>query len=322
MKLYPLTFEPIFKERIWGGRNLETLYGKPLPPAQPIGESWEICDRPEDQSVIANGPLRGKTLHWLMEEYTDALLGTHRSMPPRFPLLVKILDARQSLSLQVHPPANVAAELGGEPKTEMWYVAQAGPEAELFVGLKHGVNREMFEQKLRSHKVAECIHRIRVKAGDAMFLPSGRVHALGADMVIFEIQQNSDTTYRVFDWNRLDGEGKARKLHVKESLASINFSDFEPGLLSRVTRAASAGTVRHLVNDELFEVAVRTLRAGATLKSAEGRMQIIGVLEGDLRVASAGETLTLRAGQFCLFPARCARCDRRSEHGAKFLQIC
>src|SRR4051794_32709991 len=198
--LYPLTFHPIFKERVWGGRKLETLFGKRLPPARPIGESWEISDRPGDSSVIANGPFAGKDLHWLMENHGEELLGKADAVKGRFPLLIKILDAQDALSLQVHPPEHKALELMGEPKTEMWYIADAAPNAELFVGLKRGVTRHEFENKLRSGSVAECFHRVGVAKDDAMFLPSGRVHALGAGLVIFEIQQNSDTTYRVFDW--------------------------------------------------------------------------------------------------------------------------
>ena len=177
--LYPLTFHPIFKDRVWGGRNLERLYGKRLPPGQPIGESWEITDRPEGVSVIANGPLRGKDLRWLMENHTEELLGSARSPAGRFPLLVKILDAREKLSLQVHPSASVAAQLDGEPKTEMWYMADTTPEAELYVGLKRGVTRSEFERKIKHGTVADCFHRLAVRPSDAMFLPSGRVHAIG-----------------------------------------------------------------------------------------------------------------------------------------------
>ena len=144
--LYPLTFRPIFKERIWGGRNLERLYHKPLPPKVPIGESWEITDRPEGVSVIANGPLTGKDLRWLMENHRADLLGKDSSAE-RFPLLVKILDCHDTLSVQVHPPAKVAAELGGEPKTEMWYIADATPDAALYAGLKNGVTRADFGQQ-------------------------------------------------------------------------------------------------------------------------------------------------------------------------------
>jgi len=265
VNLYPLTFHPIIKERIWGGRNLETLYGKSLPPHSLAGESWEISDRPGDESVIAQGPLRGRTLRWLMEQCPAALLGPRDPMPARFPLLVKIIDARETLSLQVHPPAAVAARLGGEPKTELWYVTRAGPRSELFAGLKKGVSRAEFERKLAAQDVAQCFHRIPVKEGDAMFLPSGRVHALGAGTVIFEIQQNSDTTYRVFDWNRVGADGKARALHVAQSLASIDFGDFEPALLPRTETAAQPGTIRPLARNELFEVSLRKLAAGEQL---------------------------------------------------------
>jgi mannose-6-phosphate isomerase len=304
--IYPLAFEPIFKERIWGGRNLEKLYGKKLPPGQVIGESWEICDRPDDQSVIANGPLKGKTLHWLMEQRPADLLGPLEPIPRRFPLLVKIIDARQTLSLQVHPPASVAVALGGEPKSELWYVAHAGPDAEIFVGLNKGVTRSQFEEKLAAGAVEECFHRIRVKPGDAMWLPSGRVHALGGDLVIFEIQQNSDTTYRVFDWNRVDDQGNPRQLHVPQSLASIDFADFEPSLLPRQTRGAGPGQYRPLVKNELFEAAVRRLGAGEELRLEERRMHIVGVVEGALRIHSGSGTMPVCAGEFCLAPA-CGR---------------
>src|SRR5438477_6001839 len=159
--IHPLRFHPIFKERVWGGRRLEELFGKKLPPSVPIGESWEITDRPEGVSVIANGPLAGKTLRWLMENHRDDLLGSASSPANQFPLLIKILDAQDKLSVQVHPPPAVAAKLGGEPKTEMWYIAEAAPGAELFVGLKPGVTREQFERKIQDGTVADCIHSVK-----------------------------------------------------------------------------------------------------------------------------------------------------------------
>src|SRR5687768_34352 len=237
--LYPLIFQPRFKERVWGGRTLETMYGKPLPPGVPIGESWEISDRPGDESVIANGPLTGRTLRWLMQEEGSDVLGPAApAAAGRFPLLCKILDTRDRLSLQVHPPPR-ASHLG-EPKTEMWYIARADPGAELFVGLKAGVSRTQFEDAIRDGGVADCFHRIAVKTGDAMFLPSGRVHAIGAGLVIFEIQQNSDTTFRVHDWNRVGLDGKPRELHIAESLDSIDFEDVEPPLIRPRTIEAGA----------------------------------------------------------------------------------
>ena len=320
-KLYPLTFEPIFKERIWGGRNLETLYGKPLPPGWRVGESWEISDRPGDESVIARGPLQGRTLRWLMEQCPAALLGPREPAPARFPLLIKIIDAQDTLSLQVHPPAAVAARLGGEAKSEMWYVARAEPGAKLFVGLKKGVSRAEFEEKLAAQTVAECFHRIEVKEGDAMFLPSGRVHALGGGTVIFEIQQNSDTTYRVFDWNRVDRDGKARALHVPHSLASIDFGDFAPALLPRAVSAAHPGTVRPLVRDELFEVKLREWSEGDQMTLPAGQMRIFGVVKGALRMEGAGEAVEIAAGQFCLVPAQCERTVARAQSEVSFLDI-
>lgn len=321
VKLYPLIFNPIFKERIWGGRNLETLYHKQLPPGLRVGESWEISDRPGDQSVIANGPLRGQTLHRLMEQCPAAVLGPRHPIPPRFPLLLKIIDAQETLSLQVHPPAAIAAGLGGEPKTEMWYIAGAEPRAELFVGLKKGVTRADFESQLATQTVANCFHRIPVKKGDAMFLPSGRVHALGAGTMIFEIQQNSDTTYRVFDWNRLDAAGKSRDLHVPQSLASINFEDFEPALLPGAISPAHPGSIRPLVKNDLFAVSWRQLSPGDNLPIPSGQMQILAVLEGILGVSSAVESFTLGPGQFCLIPAECAPVSLGGSATTSFLEI-
>jgi len=316
-----LTFEPICKERIWGGRNLERFYGKALPPGLPIGESWEISDRPGDESLVAAGSWKGKTLHQILEEQPAELLGPLPEMPKRFPLLLKIIDAREKLSLQVHPPALQAAQIGGEPKTEMWYVVQAGPAAELFAGLKRGVTRAEFEKQLALGEVANCFHRIPVKAGDALFLPSGRVHAIGAETMIFEIQQNSDTTYRVFDWNRLDAKGRPRQLHLAESLASIDFADFEPSLLPAATFPGHPGTIRPLVHDKLFQVSLRRLKSGGALAAGGGRMTILAVVEGALRVHAGGQSTALPAGGFCLIPACCRDAMAQAEADVAFLQV-
>ena len=217
-------------ERIWGGRKIATMLGKPLPADVPIGESWELVDREDAQSVVATGEFAGTTLHDLWMKMREPVFGPGLPDTPRFPLLAKILDARETLSVQVHPPAHRAAELKGEPKTEMWYLLDAEPDAELFAGFRRGTTRADFEQALGAGRVAELLHRVPVRAGDAMFIPSGRCHAIGAGCLIIEIQQNSDTTYRVFDWNRVGLDGKPRTLHVAESLASIDFNDHEPSL--------------------------------------------------------------------------------------------
>jgi mannose-6-phosphate isomerase len=319
--LYPLIFQPIFKERLWGGRNLERLYGKSIPAGVPIGESWEISDRPGDVSLIANGPLAGKDLRWLMENHSAELLG--QSQPPgmRFPLLIKILDAQEKLSLQVHPPAELAASLSGEPKTEMWYIAEAAPEADLFVGLKRGATRAEFERRIGDGTVAECFHRVPVKTGDVMFLPSGRVHAIGAGNVIFEIQQNSDTTYRVFDWNRMGLDGKPRELHIAQSLASIDFNDFEPRLIQSIYSRNATLKVRYLVDDPLFRVDACQVKRGQRFYIRSDGAQVIGMLRGRLQIEHGETKLTVAAGQFALLPACLERVTIIAETQVEFLQV-
>ncbi|MBA2433150.1 MAG: class I mannose-6-phosphate isomerase [Chthoniobacterales bacterium] len=285
----PLRFQPLFMERIWGGRRLATLYGKSLPPNVPIGESWEIVDRPEAQSVVADGPWRGRTLHDLWQHERLSVFGEVTDAP-RFPLLLKLLDAREKLSLQVHPPAEIAHKLGGEPKTEFWYIADTTPSAELFVGLKKTSGRAELDQALANGTAEEHVHRIPVRAGDAMFLPSGRMHAIGAGNVIVEIQQNSDTTYRVFDWNRLDAEGKPRQLHIAESMRAIDFEDHEPGL---ITPAGES-----LLRDPLFNIDKWTLTT-ARAAAAPGSFAILACLAGELSCAG----IRIKPGGFLLLPA-------------------
>ena len=286
----PLSFNPIFMERIWGGRALEGEFQKKLPPNVRIGESWEIVDRPEAQSVIASGPLKGKTLHELWTRYRPEIFGRVPDAP-RFPLLVKLLDAREKLSLQVHPPETVAARVGGEPKTEFWYVAAAEPDAKLFVGLKDAMSRARFEEALRGGSIADHVHVIESQRGDAMFLPAGRFHAVGAGNVLVEIQQNSDTTYRVFDWNRLDDTGKPRQLHIEQALESIDFDDVAP----RLVQAKGEELVRH----ELFEVERWNLDAPREI-APNGQFAIACCLTGKLRCVD----VDLAPGEFFLVPAQ------------------
>jgi mannose-6-phosphate isomerase len=320
--LYPLTFHPIFKERVWGGRELERLYRKALPPGRPIGESWEISDRPGDTSVIANGPLAGKDLRWLMENHAAEILGDAKpATGNRFPLLCKILDAREKLSLQVHPPAGKAAEPGGEPKTEMWFIADAAPGAELFAGLKSGVTREVFEEKIKTGEVADCFHRVPVQAGDAMFLPSGRVHAIGAGLVVFEIQQNSDTTYRVFDWNRAGLDGKPRELHIAQSLASIDFKDFEPPLVQGRVAGNDLIRKRQLVRDRLFTVESWEMAADTNGGVGAETVQIVAATRGQIEIRNRGTAITLSAGQFGLIPAGLGQTEVRAKARAVLLRV-
>lgn len=227
----PLLFEPLFQERAWGGRRLESAFGKKLPVNQRIGESWEIVDRPEAQSVVRQGPWQGRTLHELWCEHRAKIFGADVADTPRFPILAKLLDAHEKLSLQVHPDATGAALLGGEAKTEMWYFAATDDDAEIYAGLRTGVTRRQFEEAVGDGSAATLVHRIKPRTGDAFFVPARRLHAIGAGNLLVEIQQNSDTTFRLFDWARVGPEGKARQLHVAEALQTIAFEDFAPEMI-------------------------------------------------------------------------------------------
>jgi mannose-6-phosphate isomerase len=286
----PLIFEPIFKERIWGGRRLETIFGKKLPPGERIGESWEIVDRPETQSVVRQGPWRGRTLHDLWRDHRPEIFGEEMPDTARFPLLAKLLDAEEKLSLQVHPGAEVARVLGGEAKTEMWYFAAVDPGAEIYAGLRGGVERNRFAQALRDSDVADLVHRFEAKAGDVFFVPSGRLHAIGPGNLLVEIQQNSDTTFRLFDWHRTDSTGAERSLQIEEALQSIDFSDFEP----EVVRPVGEQLVRcpHFSVEKWDLVRARRAsegRAFALFLCLSGAVEVNGVRS--------------RAGEFFLVPA-------------------
>ena len=291
MNWSPIPFTPLFKERPWGGSTLEGLGGRHLPAGKKIGESWELVDRPQDQSVVAQGHFAGKTLRWMMENHGRELMGECFNPKKPFPLLVKLLDCRERLSLQIHPPPGVAARLHGEPKTESWFILKADPGASLMVGLKKGVTRQVFEQALKTHKLEPLVHAFSVQTGDYIFIPSGRIHAIGGGLLILEIQQNSDTTYRVFDWGRVGLDGKPRDLHVRESLESIDFNDFEPqpSLINHAT-----GT---LVLCPEFVVALQT-GLSCELIALEN-FKLIYVLEGQGRIGSQ----TMKEGDFFLLPA-------------------
>jgi mannose-6-phosphate isomerase len=288
----PIIFEPLPMERVWGGRSLEKLFGKTLPPGVPVGESWEVVDREDAQSVVHSGPLRGTTLHELWTSRRSEIFGSayETGAAARFPMLIKLLDARERLSVQVHPPVHMSEALGGEPKTEMWYFADAQPGSSIYAGLKRGVTRQQFETLLREGRVEEALHTIPVETGDSIFIPSGRLHAIGEGNVIVEVQQNSDTTYRVFDWNRTGLNGAPRKLHIEESMASIDFEDFEPA-------------VNHLDQGVIAECPyfrVEKLQLSSPVSACnEGRFSIITVVSGGASCAG----LNFKPGDFFLAPA-------------------
>jgi len=286
-----IRFTPIYMERVWGGHELANRLGRDLPGTQPIGEAWEIVDREEAQSVVAAGPLKGKTLHDLWTNHRAEIFGArHAKAGPRFPLLCKLLDARDRLSVQVHPPAAIAPQLGGEPKTEMWYFLACDPGSRIYAGLAPGTTRETFAAALADGTVESKLHILPTQEGDSIFIPSGRLHAIGEGNLIVEIQQNSDTTYRVFDWNRVGLDGKPRELHVEQSVVSTDFDDFAPPL-----NHAESGV---LAECEHFRVEKRKID-GPTLLQSLGDFAIVTVVQG---LACCGNE-TFRAGDFYLLTA-------------------
>ncbi len=303
----PIRFSPYYQSRVWGGRRLESVLHRTLPDATtPFGESWEVSDRPEAMSTTTEGV----TLNNLWKDHRAEVFGGLKSDSPFFPLLMKILDACDDLSIQVHPPAHRAAELGGDPKTEMWFIAHADPGAKIYAGLKTGVTRAQFDTALQNGTLAEVVHVIHPRTGDCLFIPSGRIHAIGAGLLIYEIQQNSDTTYRVFDWNRVGLDGKPRQLHIAESLASIDFTDFEPAMQPAVTNGS-------LVSCEFFDV---RLCSTTEKLGCEGENLTLAVTQGQLDLA--GETF--RAGDFAIIPSSMSETARRiitRSHEAQWLEI-
>lgn len=274
-------FTPLYQERVWGGHALADKLGRKLPDGGPIGESWEVVDRPEAESVVAEGPDKGLSLRSLIETKTGIVMGPGWDAKQVFPILVKWLDCADRLSLQVHPPADIAEDLGGEPKTECWYVAASEPGAGLLVGLKEGVTRQEFEQALHDDELEPLVQRIPTHPGTFMFVHSGRIHAIDAGNLILEIQQNSDTTYRVYDWGRVGLDGEPRQLHIEQSMKSIDFDDFEPDPV-----AIKDEPKQRLVTSDVFTLDRYKLKAGETLTiPAHEEPRLLGLVEGVLTEA-------------------------------------
>jgi mannose-6-phosphate isomerase len=283
-----ITFKPLYMQRIWGGRNLETIYHRDLPdPHSAYGEAWEIVDREDAQSIVCDGQFAGKSLHELWQNHRQEIFGIDFIENTRFPILIKILDSSDDLSIQVHPPAHLAKQFNGEPKTEMWYIAKARPGSKLYIGLKQGVTRESFEQAIAEGTVADVVHSITPDHGDFIFIESGRIHAIGAGFLIHEIQQNSDTTYRVFDWNHKDSNGKPRDLHIEESLACIDFKDTKAEIETPIDKT--------LVSCPYFTTTLHRLSTGETIGNPNpNQFSLITVVSGSLdHIYAIGQTILL-----------------------------
>ncbi|MBU1260736.1 MAG: class I mannose-6-phosphate isomerase [Planctomycetes bacterium] len=295
MNFYPLKFKPIYKELIWGGYKLRNILGKDFPAEKKIGESWELADLPNDKTVITNGEFAGKTLSELLLKYSEQITGQKNYQPP-FGLLIKFIDAADILSVQVHPDNQAVKKLKmGHPKTECWYIISAEPNSCIYKGLKAGITKEQFAQSIKGGTCAELLNKVPVKPGQCHFLPAGTVHAIGAGILIAEIQTPSDTTFRVFDWNRLQ-DGKPRQIHIEQALESINFNQKAEDL--------PVTTSGRLADNEFFKIDKITAQAGTCEKITKGTMKVIIIISGSGQIISKdSDSVDFAKGQTILLPA-------------------
>lgn len=309
--LYPLRFEPIFTANIWGGDRLPALLNRPAPHGEPVGEAWVLSDVPGSESRVAEGPLAGTTLRELMATDAEHIVGRAATPQGRFPLLLKFLDARQELSVQVHPNDEQAARLGPNKfgKTEAWVVLDARPEtSRLYAGFAQGVTAADFRAALAAGTAPATLHSFAPKPGDCVFLEAGTVHAIGRDLLLFEVQQTSDITYRLYDWDRVDAKtGRPRQLHVDEGLAC---ADFRRGPCWPVGPAvAVADGVRRegLVSCRYF--ALERLTASVPFRvGGTGACRAYVCVRGRGELENRGERFALRTGDVYLVPAECGAC--------------
>lgn len=301
--LYPLRFEPIFRRYIWGGRRLGTELGKPISEGDDYAESWEIVDHGDDQSRVAAGNLAGAGLRELVEEHADELFGRHTPQQV-FPLLVKFLDCNRNLSLQVHPDDERAARLDPPDlgKTEAWIVMDAAPGAVVYAGLKSGTTPEEFAEACHQGTCQPLLHQFEPRPGDCIFIPAGTVHALGEGLLVAEIQQASDTTYRLFDWNRLGADGQPRPLHLERGLEAVDYQGTE--LAAQQPQATDRPHVARLVECDKF-VIDRWQFQGERPIGGDGRFHVVVVLQGEMQVQNDPAEAPLRKGESMLLPASC-----------------
>ncbi len=317
-KIHILTFEPIYKERIWGGRNLERLFARNLPENVLIGESWELADLPEDKSVVNIGPAKGKNISQLVETYKEGVLGKAKLDGGQFPLLVKLLDANDILSVQVHPDYQAAKEFGGNvrAKYEAWYVMDAQPDAFIYRNFKEGVTLDDVRSAVEENRLEEIIIKLPAKKGDFFYLPGGTVHALGKGLVVAEVQTPSDTTFRLYDWGRIDKKtGKPRELHIEQALKSIRFygqQDFEQ---------YSQDNPDVLVKAPTFKINKRKGQANERLNVESDRTLVWIIIEGNGTIEDETIRVSLEAGKTILIPADVKNSHARFETNYTYLEV-
>jgi mannose-6-phosphate isomerase len=321
--LYPLRFEPIYQYRLWGGRRLASLLSASLPGDGPIGEAWVLSDRTDHQSQVANGPLRGQTLGQVIEQFREPLMGKLSSRFTRFPLLLKFLDAHEMLSVQVHP-SDDSSELvpaGDTAKTEAWVVIEAENGSHIYAGLRPGTTASNLRQSLDDGTVADHLVNIVPKPGDAVFIPGGTVHTLGDDVVVFEVQQNSDTTFRLYDWGHVDPETKEpRALQVDEALACIKFGESNSGLTAPRVETTSPVERERLFDCHAFLV-WRVLGQDPFTVGATAEPRVLVCIKGSGRIMHNGTPYAVGKGDVWLLPAEAGECAFQPRGEIALLEI-
>jgi mannose-6-phosphate isomerase len=317
--LYPLRFEPILKRLIWGGRRLATVLNKPLGDGDDFAESWEVADHAHGQSRVAAGPLAGATLNDLTRRRGDELLGPAIGPRDQFPLLVKYLDAHQVLSVQVHPDDERGRRLAGDNgKTEAWVVVHAEPGSVIYAGLRPGVSRPDFARAIESGRVEPLLHQFPARAGDCIMIPAGTVHAIGAGVMMAEVQQMSDATFRVFDWGRVGGDGQPRPLHLAEALESTDFDAGPVDSLVPDVEPTPWGLRERLAHCRYFALERLRLTAPAPVGSPDRFTLLLG-LGGSAEVRHRGDGHSLNLGETLLLPASLGPCQVVPAGGATVL---
>ena len=302
MKIYPIKFKPVFKKRVWGGSVLAGKYTKPFPLDIKIGESWEISDRQDSMSMVENGEYKDMPLSELVHRFGKDFLGNINV--DRFPILLKVIDARDVLSVQVHPADEYANrnEGGSDGKTEMWYVMEADKGAKITAGLKGGINRERFISAMKDNKIAQTLNTFSVSAGDVIFIPSGRIHAIGEGIVLLEIQQNTDITYRIYDWDRAGFDGKPRELHIKKALDVINFEDSEKPVIAGNYETKGNNKKRDMVKCGYFSNSVYYVKDKIEMRTSDS-FNIVSCVEGEVEIYAGGVVERISKAYSCVIPA-------------------
>jgi mannose-6-phosphate isomerase len=321
--LYPLKFEPIYQYRLWGGRRLADLLSTPLPDDGPIGEAWILSDRADHPSRVAGGSLKGQTIAQLLDQFPKELMGRLAGRFSRFPLLLKFLDARQMLSVQVHPSDTKKHLIpaGESGKTEAWVVLEAGPKSRICAGLSAGVDEADLRLAIRNGKVSDQLSCLHPKPGDAVFLPAGTVHSLGDDVMVFEIQQNSDVTFRLYDWGHVDAKtGRPRALDVEKAIASIDFTGCAGGLKKPVPVSAAPVCRERLFHCDHFQL--WRLRGESTFAvGAAGVPRVLVCIEGAGKIEHGEATYAARKGDVFLLPAVLGVCTFQPRGTVSVLEI-